>query len=98
MGWHQAVSGCVTQRGELFVCRCESSWRHGMDRQSSNELTVLSIVPRNGECAVELQDGVERGQFTLRFEQEGSIRILCGADDLTRWLTNVGKLWALSRI
>jgi hypothetical protein len=70
-----------------------------MARQSSDSVTVLSAQLEESICVVRLAES-ENGSvvFKLEFEDANGIRVLKGADALTRWLMSRGQLWALQRI
>lgn len=69
-----------------------------MDQPFSDRLVVVQLKAVAERYSLILEDGQARGDFELWFEDAAGIRLLVGADDLTRWLMRRGKLWALPPI
>jgi hypothetical protein len=69
-----------------------------MVQLSSDEVVVVAVRAAGDLCWLSIDGGETVAEFELRFRAVDGIRVLTGADPLTRWLMGKGQLWALPQI
>lgn len=66
-----------------------------MGPSSSGELQLFAVLSNDGAFVVVIGHAEPEAEFRLGIEDADGIRVLVGADDLTRWLMKRGQLGAL---